>query len=328
MKPEVVVVGSYVQDLAWRCAEFPRAGETVIGQFALGPGGKGSNQAVAAARAGAATAFIGAVGTDAFADEARRFYRAERIAAHFAAKPRHPTGTAAILINARGENEIAVALGANAVLARSDIDPALLQQARVLVTQLEANLSTAGHVLRLARRAGATTILNPAPMRAEFDLALLRSVEVLIPNESEFVALLARRGLADLSVAELARVSHSELHALCRRLGPPVVVVTLGARGCFVSQANGGTPIAGHRGIRVVDTSGAGDAFVGAFAAGLVKFDGDPLRAAQFANAAAALSVTKAGTAPAMPLAPAITRFLRRAHSPGRASRSDLIVTA
>src|SRR4051812_19939549 len=118
MKPAVVVVGSYVQDLAWRCARFPSAGQTVIGTFALGPGGKGSNQAIAAGRAGAATCFISAVGDDPFADRARDFYRAEKIPAHLARKPRHATGTAAILVDERGENEIVVALGANAALAR------------------------------------------------------------------------------------------------------------------------------------------------------------------------------------------------------------------
>src|SRR5262245_52755315 len=168
MQPAVVVVGSYVQDLAWRCAKFPAAGETVIGRFALGPGGKGSNQAVAAARAGAATCFVGAVGRDAFAEEARRFYRAEGIAARFIEKPAHATGTAAILVNAAGQNEIVVALGANAALARQDLDATLLRRARVVVTQLESNLAAAAHALRLARRTGVTTILNPAPMRADF----------------------------------------------------------------------------------------------------------------------------------------------------------------
>src|SRR5476651_1686579 len=104
MNPAVVVIGSYVQDLTWRCAALPHAGETVVGKFVAGPGGKGSNQAVAAARAGAATVFVGAVGRDAFARSAREFYRAETIAVRFAEKPRHATGTAAILVDRRGQN--------------------------------------------------------------------------------------------------------------------------------------------------------------------------------------------------------------------------------
>jgi ribokinase len=312
VKPEIIVVGSYVQDLAWRCAEFPGAGETVIGGFALGPGGKGSNQAVAAARAGARTCFIGALGRDAFADEARRFYRAERISARFASKPRHATGTAAILVNARGQNEIVVALGANAALARRDIDAKLLRGASVVVVQLESNLDATAHALRLARGARVTTVLNPAPLRADFEAAVLRDVDVLVPNESEFVALMRRLKLAALNETRLAKLNPTRLHALCRALRVPTVIVTLGARGCFVSEPHGFTAVAGHR-VAVVDTTGAGDAFVGGFAAGLVRFAGDRLQAARFGNIVAALSVTQPGTAPSMPHATAIARFLRRA---------------
>jgi ribokinase len=309
MKPAVVVIGSYVQDLAFRCARFPSAGETVVGTFALGPGGKGSNQAVAAARAGAPTCFIGAVGDDAFATEARRFYRAERIDVRFAIKPRHATGTAAIMVNASGENEIVVALGANAALSARDLDSRLLRDARVVVVQHETDLATNAYALRLARRAGVTTILNPAPMRADFDRAVLEHVDVLIPNESEFAA---------LTGTKLRSPSPARFHALCRALGVPTVIVTLGARGCFVSQPAGHAYIPGRRDLDVVDTTGAGDAFVGGFAAGLVKFSGDTLAAARFANAAAALSVTKHGTSSSMPRAAEISRFLRPRRSKDR----------
>lgn len=309
MQPAVVVVGSYVQDLAWRCAHFPGAGETVIGTFALGPGGKGSNQAVAAARAGVATGFIGAVGRDAFAETALRFHRAEKIAARFAVKPRHATGTAAILVNAWGQNEIVVALGANAALAPRDIDPVLIRGAQVVVTQLESNLAATAHALQSARRAGAITVLNPAPMRADLPVRLLRRADVLIPNESEFVALLARLKIAQLTEAQLATLPPVDVHTLCRAVRVPAVIVTLGARGCLVSQSHGFTAIAAHR-VKVVDTTGAGDAFVGGFAAGLVQLKGDVLAAARFANAVAALSVTKPGTAPSMPRLAAIKRLL------------------
>jgi hypothetical protein len=106
MEPQVVVVGSFVQDLTWQCAAFPQAGETVVGTFVTGPGGKGSNQAVAAGRAGARTLFVGAVGRDAFAGDAKKFYRAEGICAHFVEKPALATGTAGILVNASGQNEM------------------------------------------------------------------------------------------------------------------------------------------------------------------------------------------------------------------------------
>ncbi len=313
--PQVVVVGSFVQDLTFFSAQFPAPGETIVGRFVTGPGGKGSNQAVAAGRTGVPTRFIGAVGRDAFAGEAEKFYAAEGIAAHFVPKPGHATATAGILVNQSGQNEIVVALGASAELRPRDVPLALLRGARVVVCQHEANLPVNAHVFRLARRAGATTVLNPAPMRPDFDPRILPLTDVLIPNETEFVALVNRLKLAGkkpLTEAALAALSPEKLHRLCRAFRVPTVIVTLGARGCFVSQATGFTALPACTGIKVIDTTGAGDAFCGGFAAGLVKFSGDTVAAARFANAVAALSVTKIGTAPAMPAAREISRFLRR----------------
>lgn len=317
MKPQVVVVGSFVQDLTWQCAEFPRAGETVIGRFVTGPGGKGSNQAVAAGRAGGATLFVGAVGRDVFADAAREFYAAEGIAANFIEKPGHSTATAAILVNSAGQNEIVVALGASAQLAPEDVDPAPIRAARVVVCQHEANLPINAHVFRLARAAGATTVLNPAPMRSDFDAGVLKLVDVLIPNETEFVALInllatRRPPGPQFSEAALQTMFPDELHRLCRTLKVPTVIVTLGVRGCFVSEAGGFTAIPAHTGLKIVDTTGAGDAFVGGFAAGLVASGGDCVAAARHGTAVAALSVTKFGTAPSMPTKAEIQSFIRQ----------------
>lgn len=314
MKPQVVVVGSFMQDLRWNCATFPAAGETVIGTFATGQGGKGSNQAIAAGRAGAATLFIGAVGRDTFAADARAFYKAEKINAHFIEKPGHATGTAAILVNDSGQNQIVVALGANARLARADLDPKLFAGARVVVTQLESSIAAATTALKAARAAGATAVLNPAPMRADFNPALLKHVDILIPNETEFAALvnlLPATGRKDFTEAELARLSDAEIHALARTFGPPVVIVTLGKRGCLVSQKSEYTFISSHK-VKAVDTTGAGDAFVGGFSSGLVKFNGDLIKAARFGTAVAALSVTKPGAAPAMPRKREIDAFLKK----------------
>lgn len=311
---QVVVVGSYVQDLCWRCGEFPLAGETTVGTFRTGPGGKGSNQAIAASRAGASTLFVGAVGVDAFAREAAAFYRAEHTACVLPAKSRHATGTAAILVNTSGQNEIVVALGANAALHPRDVPATALSRARVVVCQLESNLRTTAHVLRTGRRAGAVTVLNPAPMRADFDPALLKHVDVLIPNETEFAALASllpgfpNRGFSHQA---LETMGPAELQPLCRCLGVPTVIVTLGKRGCFVSEENSCELIPAHTGIKVVDTTGAGDAFVGGFAAGLVRFKNNISAAARFGNAVAALSVTRPGTAPSMPHQNEIARFLR-----------------
>lgn len=341
--PAVIVVGSYVQDLTWRCAAFPSAGQTTLGAFATGPGGKGSNQAIAAGRAGADTLFVGAVGADAFAEEAGRFYAKNKIAARFVTKPKLATGTAAILVDASGQNEIVVALGANEALAPRDLPASLFAGARVVVAQFENALPTVAHVLRAAKKAGAATVLNPAPMRPDFDPALLAQVDILIPNETEFVAIVNQLGLAPgpgetkrktaatvaadsttatagvtgsgYTEAALAAETPGALHALCRRLGPPVVIVTLGKRGCFVSSPEGGELIPAHA-VKVVDTTGAGDAFVGGFAAGWVKHGGDVLAAARQGQAVAALSVTKPGTAPSMPIARELAAFLRKIERP------------
>lgn len=300
MNPTVVVVGSFVRDLTFRCRLFPRAGETVIGTFASGPGGKGSNQAVAAARAGARTRFVGAVGRDAFGAEAARFLRSEGIDARLALKAGAPTGAAGILVDGTSQNEIIVALGASAALAPRDLPPTLLQGARVVICQGEANARINRHAFRLARRFGATTVLNPAPMDPAFDRSILSWTDILIPNESEFEALVG---------SALGR-SPRAIHAQARALAIPTVIVTLGRRGCLISTAGGWTLVAAHR-VLPVDTTGAGDAFVGGFAAGLVRFEGELLAAARFGNATAALSVTRLGTAPSMPKRAEIDRLLR-----------------
>ena len=308
MNPSILVVGSFNQDLTWTCAEFPAPGETIVGRFQTGPGGKGSNQAVAAARAGGATAFVGALGDDAFGRGAEAFLRAEGIAVHLARK-KLPTGNAAILVNRRGENQIIIALGANAALAPRDVPAPLIRGARVVVCQHETNLAINAHVFRAARRAGVTTVLNPAPMRRDFDADILALTDVLVPNETEFVALVNRRGFDEKALHTLRP---ADLHGLCRDFGVPTIIITLGRRGCFVSQPRGHLHIPAHSGLKVVDTTGAGDAFVGGFAAGLVRFDGSIAASARYGNAAAGLSVTKFGTAPSMPARRAIEHLLKR----------------
>ncbi len=301
MKPLVVVVGSFVQDLVFLSDHFPTPGETTLGTFSLGPGGKGSNQAVASARAGVATRFIGAVGDDTFGAGARAFHRTEGIDSRLIIKKRHATGTAAIMVDREGRNQIVVAIGASAQISPRDVPASWLRGARVVIAQHEASLAINAHVFRAARRIGATTILNPAPMRADFDRTVLRHVDVLVPNETEFAAL-ARLAGKNIDESIPARLDDIPLQQLCRRLGVPTVIVTLGDRGCFVSLADRFARIARHR-VKVIDSTGAGDAFVGNLAAGLVKFQNDILRAAEFANAAAALSVTRPGTSRSMPTA-------------------------
>lgn len=324
MKSSVVVVGSLVQDLAFYTPHFPRPGETVVGDFRPGPGGKGFNQAIAAARAGIPTLFIGAVGSDGAAHRIRPFARSAGLLTHFIEKPKHTTGAAVITVNGDGQNQIIISLGANLGLKPRDVPAPLLAPAQVVVCQGESDYATVGYVLRTARRNGAITVLNPAPMRAEFDPAVLRHTEVLIPNESEFTALVKRcpscaailrtapfNAGGEFTEAILPALSAEALQRLCRCLAVPVVIVTLGARGCFVSQPDVYQRIRAHD-VEVVDTTGAGDAFVGGFAAGLVKFRHNIFESAHYASAVAALSVMQPGTAPSMPIAREIARFLKK----------------
>ena len=324
MKHSIVVIGSFVQDLAFYTKQFPKPGETVVGDFRPGPGGKGFNQAVAASRAGVPTLFLGAVGRDAFGARAKTFARETGVHAHFIEKPKHATGAAMITVNSAGQNQIIISLGANLGLRPRDIPAQLLTPAQVVVCQAESDFGTVGFVLRAARRNGAITVFNPAPMRAEFDPGVLRHTEVLIPNESEFIALVRKfapctdllrtapfNAHGEFTEAALHSLTADALHQLCRCLQVPVVIVTLGSRGCFVSQPDVYMRIHAHE-VEVVDTTGAGDAFVGGFAAGLVKFKHNIFEAAHYANAVAALSVMQPGTAPAMPIAREIARFLKK----------------
>ncbi len=308
--PQVVVVGSFNQDLTWTTLKFPRPGETITGRFKSGPGGKGSNQAVAAARAGAATAFVGAIGDDPFGHALPAFYDSEGIRHHLAVKD-EPTGNAGIWVESSGENEIIVALGANLVLESGDVPEGLIEDARIVLCQHESSLALNHDVFVRARDAGVATLLNPAPMREDFDPAILKLTDILVPNETEFIALAEILGAASgLTEDDMAAMNINDMHALCRKFDVPTVVVTLGSRGCLISSADGPKQIPVHSGITVVDTTGAGDAFVGGFAAGYCKSDGNIIEAAKFGNATAALSVTKPGTAPSMPQRAEIEKLL------------------
>ena len=306
----ILVFGSYMQDQVYRCAAFPAPGQTVKGQLAVGHGGKGSNQAIAAGRLDAPTLFVGAVGDDAAGREARAFYRAEGIGNRLVVKRGVPTGVAGILVDASGRNEIVIAPGANERLSSRDIPDRVLRSAGIVVTQLEGDPKATLAVLKRARAMKVATLLNPAPLGPDFDLSLLRSVDLLVPNESEFVALAAKIGRT-LSEAELTACTPLQLNELCRQFNVPTVVVTLGARGCFASTPDRFELLPACPGVKVVDTTGAGDAFCGGFAAGFVREKGDVFAAARLGNAVGALAVTKPGTAAAMPTASAVAKLLR-----------------
>ena len=311
----VVVVGSFNLDHAWSAATLPRPGETLGGAYASGPGGKGFNQAVAAARAGAGTTFVCALGDDAAGAAALAMARAEGIALCAAASPA-PTGAAGIFVAADGSNSIVFAPGANADLSPAFVagQAGAIAGAGVLLAQLEVPVSAVRAALQLARDAGVPTVLNPAPADAGTTPDLLALCDVLAPNETEFCALVQRHLGGTLAAHDVAVLDDATLHALCRQLLPAGrVIVTLGAAGCFVSHpdaapdhAGGGGPIAFQRlpaqDIDVRDTTGAGDAFNGALAASLSLDRRAPFsHHLRFANRFAALACERPGAAGAMP---------------------------
>lgn len=307
----VIVVGSFNVDHVWRCAELPAVGATIAGQYATGPGGKGFNQAVAAARAGVGTAFVCALGDDPGGALARVLADADGIALRAEASDQ-PTGTAGIYVDARGRNSIVIGAGANGTLGVAHVtaDPALLAGCQVLLAQLESPLETIEAALAMAREAGVTTLLNPAPANAASSIGLLRLADLLTPNETEFAALLARHVGERIDAEAVATLDGASFHALCRKLLPHgSVAVTLGSVGVFVSHADeqlrGDTQShyrIGAESVAATDTTGAGDAFNGALAASLARAPEQAFAAhVRYASRFAALSTERSGAAVAMP---------------------------
>jgi ribokinase len=296
MAKKILVLGSFVADAAFRAARLPAWGETLMGSgFALGPGGKGSNQAVAAARAGAEVQMLSRLGDDAFGRLARDTWAADGIDASLVGNCATPTGAAAILIDeAKGENAIIVVPGACFTLTTQDVEAAgdAIGRAGVLLTQLELPLETVECGLRVARQAGVMTILNPAPAQALSD-PMLGLADFLIPNESEAAL------LTGLPVENTAQAEAAARVLLAR--GARCVIVTLGALGALVcSEGADAVLVSAFSAGPVLETTGAGDAFCGGFAAALSE-GRTVLEAARFGCATAGISVTRAGTAPSMP---------------------------
>jgi ribokinase len=302
----ITVMGSFVADLAFRTDKLPQWGETCMGRsFALGPGGKGSNQAVAAARAGARVAFIGKVGNDAFGELARLTYRREGIDAQYLLSSDRPTGAAAIIVDAKtGENAIIVAPGACLDLKPEEIDgmKEVIGASEVFVTQLELSLETVERGLRLAHGQNVPTILNPAPAR-DLPKPIFPLCDYLTPNESETEAL---TGIRVRSTDDAERAADALLE-----LGVRNVVITLGAQGAFVKNRARQALIPACDAGPVVETAGAGDAFTGGFAVALAE-GRDLMDAARFGCAVAGISVTRRGTAPSMPHRADVDALMRK----------------
>ncbi len=303
-KRPIVILGVFVADTAYRAERQPRMGETILGNdFKLGPGGKGSNQSVAAARLGADVSFITRLGDDAFAGLARDTWAEAGVKPVVTSDPDSYTGAAYIFIEeATGNNAIIISPGAAAKISAADIErnADLIRTAAVFVTQLEQPLPAAVRALEIAREAGVATILNPAPA-ASLEDRIFGLCDYITPNETETEAL---TGLPVTSVEE----ARTAAEALLRK-GAGAAIVTLGELGALYHSAGVSELVPAFDAGRVVETTGAGDAFNGGFATALAR-GMEPLAAVRFGCAVASISVTRPGTAPSMPALSEVERLL------------------
>jgi ribokinase len=316
LQPRLCVVGSLNMDLVFRVPRLPAPGETITGGPAeTHPGGKGANQAVAAARLGAAVTMVGRVGDDEPGRRLRAALAAERVdVQHVLPTPGVGSGAAAVTVAAAGENTIVIVPGANAKLTPADIDSHryAITSADVLVMQLETPMDAVARAARAAREAGVTVILNAAPA-SELPADLLACVDVLVVNECEAATLTRSAASADAD-------QDAEMLRRLARLPVGTVVLTVGSRGSWVGRAESLPTRAEPFQVRVVDTVGAGDAFIGAFAvrwaaqqvSGGVD-DVGLLDCLCWANAAGALAATRHGAIPSLPSRAEVVALLRRA---------------
>ncbi len=294
MPANVVVIGSLNMDLVTRAPRLPKGGETLIGHsFATVSGGKGANQAVAAARLGAQVAMVGCVGNDDYGVQLRDALLAEQIDCQAVSTVADSSGVALIVVDDNSQNAIVIVAGANGAMTPAVIDrfDAVLQAADVIICQLEIPDATVGHALKRARALGKTVILNPAPASRPLPADWYTAIDYLIPNESEAAAL---SGLPVDSL-EAAESAASQLIAM----GAGKVIVTLGAQGSLFANGKDFEHFPAPK-VQAVDTTAAGDTFVGGFAAALASGKSEA-EAIRYGQVAAALSVTRAGAQPSIP---------------------------
>ncbi|UZE31124.1 ribokinase [Pseudomonas asplenii] len=295
MQAKVVVIGSLNMDLVTRAERLPRAGETLIGQsFGTVPGGKGANQAVAAARLGAQVSMVGCVGDDAYGQQLRDALLVEGIDCQaVTAVDGVSSGVALIVVDDSSQNAIVIVAGGNGCLTTEVVKgfDAVLQAADVIICQLEVPLETVGYALKRGRELGKTVILNPAPASAPLPADWYASIDYLIPNESEASA------LSGLPVDSQATAEAAATRLMAAGAGK--VIITLGAQGSLFADGQGFTHFPAPK-VQALDTTAAGDTFVGGFAAALAagKSEAEAIR---FGQVAAALSVTRAGAQPSIP---------------------------
>lgn len=304
MNPRIAVVGSVNMDLVFRATRMPVSGETIKGkEFHQIPGGKGANQAVAAARQGARVSFIASVGGDGFGEQSLRGFADEGIDLHHVSKVEGtPTGTAGIIVDDGGHNCIVIAAGANDLLSPAHVEAAAdaIGAAQLLICQLETPLATVRKAIEIAKSRGVKVILNPAPAQA-LNGALLAKVDFLILNETE------ASQLSGIEVAD--RDSAQRASEKLLSLGVGAVLLTMGEHGVCIVQPEGSKYIAAVK-VDVVDTTAAGDTFIGAFAVGLAR--GLSLdEASMEAQYAAALTVTKLGAQTSIPRRTEVEQFMQ-----------------
>ncbi len=295
MGKPVVILGVFVADTAYRADRQPRMGETILGNsFRLGPGGKGSNQAVAAGKLGADVTFLTRLGVDPFAEMARQTWAQAGVKSAVIDTPESYTGAAYIFIEeTTGNNAIIVSPGAAMLISPADIEAnaGLIGGAGVFVTQLEQPIDAALRALEIARGAGVTTILNPAPA-AKLPDRIYSLCDYVTPNETE------AEELTGIKVSSIDDARRAADNLLAKGVGS--VIITLGEKGALLHTKNRSDHVPVVNAGRVVETTGAGDAFNGGLAAALAK-GVEPLQAVHFACAVAGISVTRPGTAPSMP---------------------------
>lgn len=305
MNRKITVMGSFVIDLMARAPHLPARGETVKGTtFKMGPGGKGSNQGVAAKRAGAEVRMITKLGRDDFAEIALQNFRDEGIDTSLILQDEdEQTGTALIMVDENtSENEILVTLGACNHITYENIEKAResIENSSILLTQLEINVSAVERAVDIAYKSGVRVILNPAPIQPIPD-DLLKKVYILSPNEVEASIL---SGIEVSSVENAKKAAKVLINRGCEN-----VIITLGSKGALVVTKEKTKLIKALK-VDAIDTTGAGDAFNGGLATAIAEGK-DIFEAAEFANAVGALSVTKIGTAPAMPFRKEIEEFIK-----------------
>lgn len=304
MKPRITVVGSVNMDLVFRTPRMPAVGETLLGhEFRQIPGGKGANQAVAAARQGADVSFIGAVGDDGFGDFSQQCLAKEGINInHLARVAGVATGVAGILVEDNGSNSIVLAAGANATLNVNQIEAATsaIGAAQLLLCQLETPIATVTSAIAIAHAQGVKVVLNPAPAQ-QLAPALLKQVDYLIVNETE------ASQLSGISVTSQANAQQASERLL--DLGVGTVLLTMGGDGALITQTGSSEFIPAIK-VDVVDTTAAGDTFVGAFAVGIANglSVSDASREAQYT---AALTVTKLGAQTSIPHRHEVLDFMK-----------------